>query len=175
MLRSLHRETLQISTNELFPGLFLESWLWQAGRRQGFPLKAFPKGPFILEGWAAGLLSLQISAIPMPAFREHPCFWELPLLTSSAAAAHGSDPAVKPPKELKQLLISLETAHGDGFHGSQYLLRGGQTNDPRASLQNSLPTSLGAPTGTFGVFILNGRVGALRRFLSKEQKGEMGW
>lgn len=48
-------------------------------------------------------------------------------------------------------------------------------SDPWAPLQNNLPTFPLAPTGTFGIFILNGGVGALRRFLSKEQKGDTAW
>lgn len=81
--RSLHRETLQINTDKLFPGLFLESCLWQAGGRQaGGRQTGISPGGFsrrdVYFKRAAGLLSLQISAISTPAFREHPCSWEHP-------------------------------------------------------------------------------------------------
>lgn len=73
VLRSLHQETLQINTVKLFPGLFLESCLWQAGGRQtGISPGGFSQRDTYFKR-AARLLSLQISAISTPAFRKHPC------------------------------------------------------------------------------------------------------
>lgn len=75
-VRSLHGETLQINTSKLFPGLFLESCLWQAGRWQtGISPGGFSQRDAYFKR-AARLLSLQISAISTPAFREHPCSCE---------------------------------------------------------------------------------------------------
>jgi len=93
VLRSLHRETLQISTDKLFPGLFLESRLWQAGGRAagispgGFSQKAVYFGgaggraaiPADFCHFHAGFQGISpVLGAPPPRQQCRSCSWQRP-------------------------------------------------------------------------------------------------